>query len=366
MLYRVSFISAQQSKIGRTMFKKILSALIILGLCSALLAIIGFWATKSYLTHTAKNKANQIIEEALDKKPVPTADQEIITIARAVFDRFETKDPALDLGLRLRPYVSNQRLPDVLRFPEGVVETHVELGMCDNAARMLKFLLKQRGYDSIQWNMVTDSRAHSALLVYLPDGRRGLVDPFYGLAGYDQKQKTLLSPETVQNAMKNGTDIQSAFMIFGEKTETTFYEEFKTARMAPIGKNLNIAAKIPIVKDEPLILGKLNGNDLDVKSAASQNKMTPFWHYAGHKYDRSWVRQLTAQQNIRLEFTLVSDVESGIITSTPKPKISGRKMTWDLKAGEQITFRDGDAQVSLKRLNSYIGIDQISIYLLKQ
>lgn len=262
--------------------------------------------------------------------------------------------------------MSNQRLPDVLRFPEGVVETHVELGMCDNAARMLKFLLKQRGYDSIQWNMVTDSRAHSALLVYLPDGRRGLVDPFYGLAGYDQKQKTLLSPETVQNAMKNGTDIQSAFMIFGEKTETTFYEEFKTARMAPIGENLNIAAKIPIVKDEPLILGKLNGNDLDVKSAASQNKMTPFWHYAGHKYDRSWVRQLTAQQDIRLEFTLVSDVESGIITSTPKPKISGRKMTWDLKAGEQITFRDGDAQVSWRRLNSYIGIDQISISLIEK
>ena len=57
--------------------------------------------------------------------------------------------------------------------------------------------------------------------------------------------------------------------------------------------------------------------------------------------------------------TLLSPAEDNILIATPEPVVNGNTLTWELKAGETITFRDGLAKPSLKRLNSYIGVDQI-------
>lgn len=45
----------------------------------------------------------------------------------------------------------------------------------------------------------------------------------------------------------------------------------------------------------------------------------------------------------------------------PAPAIDGKTLTWSLKSGEGITLKDGAARLSLKRLNSYIGIDRIVV-----
>jgi hypothetical protein len=343
------------------MFRKLIRFCFVFGVISLVIGVCGFIAANVYFTHTAKQKAASIIKTA-GERDAQTPDQELIEIARIVFERFEEKWPSEVPLLRISPYVSNSRLPEFIKFSEGVIETYIATGMCDNAARMLHFVLKQKGYDSVQWNMVSGANAHSALLVYMPDGREVLLDPFYGYVGYDKDEERLLSPEEMRIDLSEGKPFEEVFLPLGDKARSAFYKDFQFVRMAPLGEDLNIIAMLPRIEAQAVFLGEINGDNKDVMGAASANSMTPFWHYAGHKYDRSWVRVLSAVQDVRLEMTLLSDVEEGVITSDPRPQIQGNKMVWNLKAGDEIKFYDGRAKINWRRLNSFIGIDQIAIY----
>lgn len=114
-------------------------------------------------------------------------------------------------------------------------------------------------------------------------------------------------------------------------------------------------------KGQSIILGKLDGKEQDVKSAARKLHMTPYWYYMGHKYNREWVRVLEAQEPVRIDMTLVDPVEEGVLIANPEPIINDKKMTWNLAAGQKLVLEDGRAKISLKRLNSYINVDKIVI-----
>lgn len=162
--------------------------------------------------------------------------------------------------------------------------------------------------------------------------------------------------------MKKTLKIVSLLLIFGTCSfliSIIIAKQYFT-QMA-VHKAQKIISSASKNEDKPLYLGKIDEQDRDVYTAGAHHNMTPFWHYMGHKYDRSWIRTLRASEDIKLEITLTSPVEEGIITSSPLPIINGNKMTWTLKKGDHITFTDGNAQISWKRLNSYIGVDQISI-----
>ena len=227
---------------------------------------------------------------------------------------------------------------------------------------MLQFILKQKGYESEQWNMITNKRAHSALRVTLKDGRHALLDPMYGLVGYNAETKKLRSPEEIKALLKGNKDFGELFLLFDDKSDISFYKGFRDVRMGAQGEVLSLSATLPKIGNEPLYIGSLDQDHNDVYREGSKNKITPFWHYAGHFYDRSWVRSLTATQNIKLEITLIENVEDRIITAEPRPKIDGKKMIWEMDAGDTITFYDGRARLSWKRLNSYISVDQIALY----
>ena len=263
----------------------------------------------------------------------------------------------------MRPYLTNKRLPEFLRLKDGVIEILIETGLCDNAARALHFVLKQEGIDSVQWNMVTQKRAHSALRVVLSDGRYGFVDPFFGLSAFDQDEKRLLSPDEMQVRARRGVEIDDVFVSFSQSRDTEFYQDFKqTVFMGPQGGSLNIDVVLPFVKGDVLHLGKIDGQDRDVYNDGAAYNMTPFWHYMGRQYDRSLKRIMRAPHDMRVEITLIYAVEEGVVTSDPRPAIEGKKMVWDLKAGDFITFTDGNAAISWERLNSYLGVDQIALY----
>ena len=246
-----------------------------------------------------------------------------------------------------------------------MIETLLDAGICDNAARALHFVLKQQGIDSVQWNMVTQRRAHSALRVALSDGRYGFVDPFYGLSAFDQDEQRLLSPEEMQGRARRGVDIDDVFVAFDQSRDTDFYQDFKRkVFMGAQDSPLTIDIMLPVFEGHVLHLGKIDGQEQDVYDDSIRNDMTPFWHYMGHQYDRSWERIMRAPHDMRVEITLVSEVEEGIVTADPRPIIDGKKMVWHLRQGEDITFTDGDAAISWERLNSYIGVDQIALYSL--
>jgi len=349
------------------MFHKAFKFIFILGVISFVSLTVIYFISKAYYTNLAQKKAERIIDSVKildDTEYNQTLKQiELIALTRAVYSVFKADEPSNHWQLRLRPYLTNSALPSFIRYEEGVIETLIGTGLCDNAARFLHFVLKQRGHDSVQWNMVTNTRAHSILLVYLDDGKTAILDPMFGLIGYNQATQSLLSPFEIHKRMQGGAVLDDVFLTLDEKSETEFYEDFANVRMEKLGKPLEIDADLPYIENDGLIfLGQIDGNEKDVYDAAAAHNMSPFWHYAGHKYDRSWIRSLKAHQDVRLEFILVSDVEDNVLTSDKAPIVDGRIMRWDLNKGDVLKFYDGRAKRSFKRMNSYINLDQIAIY----
>ncbi len=343
------------------MFKKVIKFFFVLGIACFALLLMVYFGSRAYFTNLAQNKAEIIIEESAEKN-LPDKKKELIEITRMVHKHFTPNEPTHHWQLRLRPYLTNSKLPSFIRYQDGVIETLIETGLCDNAARFLQFVLSQKGYKSVQWNMITNNRAHSILLVYLDGGQTAILDPMFGLIGYDKTEYDFLSPFEIRKRMRQGASLNNVFLMLDDGAETEFYEDFATVRMGALGEPLEIDADLPIVADDAVYLGVIDGNDSDVYNAAAANGMSPFWHYAGHKYDRSWVRTLKVHQDIRLEFILTSEVENNVITSDKKPEVDGKIMRWDLEKGDVLKFFDGQAKRSFKRMNSYINIDQIAIY----
>lgn len=169
--------------------------------------------------------------------------------------------------------------------------------------------------------------------------------------------------KSIQKTNAETAEIEYTLYPLGKKSERRFYKDIKNMHMTSEGSDLTISADIPLISDNtPILLGKIDGNEKDVKAAARKINMTPYWYYMGHKYNREWVRVLEAHQPVRIEFTLTQEAENGVITSTPKPQIDGKTLIWNLQKGDKLMLYDGKARISLKRLNSYINVDQIAIY----
>lgn len=344
--------------------KKIIYVLFAIGLFSGFLGLIGYFSTKYYFVSQAESEANGLISESLSVVEAGDIDNEIIALTKAVYFGFEPADSASIPVYRLRSIVTNKKLPEFIRYPDGAIETLVDKGLCDNASRKLAFVLSQKGYQSAQWNMIANNDGHSALQVFLPDGRKVLVDPYFGLVAVNPETGKLISPEQAKSLLQSGVQLESVFINISKKKSDghDFYKKFANSYMAAQGQNLTIDVKLPKVEKDPVYLGGIDGDSKDVEVDAGKNGMTPYWNYAGHKYNREWVRVLKTDEPVRVEMILVDDVEDGVVTSKPLPKIEGNKMIWNLKADEKITFYDGEAKISIRRLNSFIPVDQIAIF----
>ena len=330
---------------------KILTLVMILGLASWLM-------TKSVLTKMAEGNANTIISLASEGNAFDRDAEKLIAIAAEISESFEQIDPALVPLYKLRPYITNERLPKFLRLETGVMETLLQKGLCDNTARMVSFVLDQKGYQSVQWDMVTPSGGHAANLVTLPDGKNVYVDALFGVIAVDKKGD-LIDAHEAYKRIKKGNRVEDVFQALTDKSEYKFYRNFENVSMGSENEPLHIKAVIPAF-EESLTLGEIDKSGKDVQRASARHDMGTVWNYAGHKYNRNWVRVLQASQSVRVVVTLVSDVEDGVITSEPKPVIKGKDMVWDLKVDETLKFYDGRAKISLKRLNSFIEVDQIT------
>lgn len=368
LCYLVSEIYVFQCQLIRSNIKKALVLykfyplikVSLLGFVALILIFgVGFFGIRSYFITRAENEAKEILAQ-VDTNNLSATDA-LLRITTEVHDKFSESAPSSSLILRLRPYLTSPLLPEMVRFPSGVIETVVQKGLCDNAARNLAYVLDEIGYQTIQWDMVQVQAAHSALLVTLPDNDTALLDPFYGTASFSSTKEKLYSPDFAQAQLRNGASTIDYFISLSETSDLSFYEDFENTWMAAQGDKLVIPTDIPKIGSDALVLGRPDGDSRDVLSAAMQNKMTPYWTYAGHKYNRSWVRVLRAKQPIEVDFTLVQDVESSVVTSEPLPEIEGRHMRWKLKPGEEIRFFDGRAERSFKRMNSYLDVDQIVV-----
>ena len=324
------------------------------------LSVACFYGVRGYLISSADAVIDQMIAEA-EQEFGDDEEAKVIALTASFYERFDEDAPGAFLLHKFEPYLSNRRLPSFIKVPSGVIDVYVMRGMCDSAARGLMRGFQRMGLKSVQWDMVTNQYAHSAVMVTLSNEQNVLVDPFHGIIGQNKTTKSLLSPFDVKTALLGGKDIHSHVLKLDSDAHHEFYEDLVNARMGPFGDSLILDAQIPSFDGASFTIGQLDGKSEDVKSAASQLGMTPFWHYAGHRFDRSWIRQLHSEQDVKVTFILTDNAEEGVITSSVRPSIDQNKLSWTLRAGEMISFHDGKAKINWFRLNSYIPVDQILI-----
>ena len=324
-----------------------------------ILAVSAAWiSVKQVAVHTAENRARQILTITESDDP----DTFIRNTTAYVFEHFTRADPSENFSLKIRSLVTHPSLPEFIRLPDGVIETLIETGMCDNAGRYLAFVLQQAGYESVQWNMVTPHGAHAARLVTYPDTNKTavLADPYFGFVLSDRSGH-LTHPKVAKRIAHRGYPFDKTFIALSPESDPRFYQHFKDVSMSAQGEPLIISATLPKIR-KPLYMGKIDSDDKDVKNKTKSLGMSPNWNYIGHRYEREWVRILKAPQDMHLEITLVSGNSPHTGTIDPPPAVDGKNLSWDLKAGDKITFYDGRAHIALPSFKSYTIIDQIAVF----
>ena len=334
--------------------KRILHGVLFIGFC----LVCGFFVFRGIIIHRADRVAAAILEQAGDGTPPQIASNAAKVIYRT-FRRGGVYDNVV-MG-RLRPYLSNDRLPKFIGFPCGAIALVTNEGWCDNAARALAYVLDKKNIRSPQWNMIGPHYAHSALLVEFDDGA-ALLDPYYGYASVAPDGRHW-DPRDIQadiQAGKAGTT--DRLYPFDGQANHGFYEHFDTLTMGAQGEPLTISVKLPRL-DQPLVIGNLDSDSRDVYGGLTKHGLTITWDYAGHRYDRNWTRELIAAQPVRVAMTLNAEAGDNILAAfDPPPHLTGnRVIAWDLPAGGKIISHDGRAAISWRRMTSYIGIDQIII-----
>lgn len=334
------------------MAKKLFLAALIL----FIIGISGFFSVRASIIFLAEKKADAILAGIPDHNPTNTA----IDAARYIFSHFGKdgypNNPVLSI---LRPYWSSRHLPAIIRMPLGAMETVMNEGNCDDAARSLSFILQRRKIVSRQWNMLLPRLAHAALLVY--DESPVLVDPFYGYA--TNRTVGVTDPYVIASAMKQGKPMEDFFVPFGAASDSRFYKEFEAVVMGPQNDPLLIPVTLPNIKPgSVIVLGKTDGDYVDIEHDSLRRGLTYVWTYIGHKFDRQWTREMIAKNKVKVEIILSRPPDEGIIaTLSPRPVIDGTRLTWNLLPNEKIVSKDAAAKLSWRRLGSYIDIDQIII-----
>lgn len=309
------------------------------------------------LEYEARKRAVEIINSVYEQETSREENGRIIALTRYVFENFEHDSSIL---LPLRGYLTNHRLPEFLRLEKGVLEVYTRRGSCDNAARMLSFILKQENIESTQWDMSTNTGAHSAVLATLSDGGKALLDPYYGYITTDRNGR-VIHPHKAQEIVLSGKDtIENVFVTLStQSANKSFYNGLESMVMGTKDQELVLWATLPNLEDQPLILGKIDGKHQDVKKASKQKKIRTYWYYMGHKYRRNFTRVMKFNERTKVTMILVAKPEEGILIANRRPSIEGKKLTWYFDAGEELRLRDGLAKISWKRLNSFVYVDQI-------
>lgn len=312
----------------------------------AAFAITGFFVFRQGVVIVAQRKAHVIMGEQNGEPSEIIYQASKLSHEKFVQSSGRIGHEARPFLVRLRPILTNYRLPSWIAFPDGAIETLHAGGWCEDAARMLQFILAQYDLPSRQWNMAKPDGAHSALVVDLPGGGMIFTDPFYGVIATDQNGN-LTGPFA--------KDLR--FQALSDKSDLSFYKDFEGVVMAARSEEMTIRAIVP--EELPLTLGGLDGSADDVQSDSMKHRMGSYWTYMGSRYDRAWTRVLKASRPVKVTFILTDDVDDGVVTSNKPPAVSGKTLTWVLDKDEELVLTDGKARLSLLRLNSYIPIDQI-------
>lgn len=292
-------------------------------------------------------RAGQIARELIAENNTPEA------LTAKIFEEYKNVDNSDNPFLfKWRPYLTNHRLPEWIAFPEGAIETVYSYGFCDNAARKLAFILRQKNIESTQWNMTKPDAAHAVLVATIND-KTVLLDPFLGVIGPD--------PVKAQEQMKKDPAYFPFQYLTKESDPINFYKEFIQVAQGRQGDKIIIETQIDLKDQENKIIGKIDNSSWDVKFDGRAANMTGAWAYLGHKFNRGRIRKFSVSHPARITFILARDFTDNVRNWNITPEIDGNRVVWTLDKDQELVFYDGQAKLSLWHLNSYIPVDQVII-----
>ncbi len=290
-------------------------------------------------------------------RQVARNDVELATVLTARIHADFTKSSdrgGLALPAKLQALLTHRFMPAPLRIRQGAFEIISLQGECGSAGRALIMALGAAGFNADQLNMVTPTAAHTAVVVTLQDKSTMTFDPFFGVVAHSGER--LIGPAEARMLARNGLQMDAIWTRLAPSSDPEFYRQFENVRFARQGEPLEFGGEVTL-PGEPLQLGEADGSSSDVSNAAAMAGLTPYWHYIGHRYDRSWVRWLTVNQDTLVTIALVEPLGAKFITSELPPQVHGNRLTYHLAAGSTLRFVDGRAGYDWLRLRSYIDVD---------
>ena len=325
---------------------------------SVVLFLLGPIAAKEFIEYKGRTVARMVIADAqaTAKDPVSLA----VELTRRVHVSYQNTKPQNDPPIlwRLRPYLTNDLLPNFLRIQAGAIDAIYILGQCDSAARTLQFLLVQANLRAEQFNIVrTYNGGHSVALVKFPSGREAMLDALFGVVPEQDGQ--LLTPTEVQQLVSRGVPAERIWKKLAPTLDSTYYAQFGDAVFAKQGAGLDIAILVKLEGGDPIVLGDRDGSLNDVTRDGALYGFTSYWHYIGHRYDRGWRRIVTFAQGTRMIIGLVEPPNEKFITTKQHPKVQGNELIYEIAAGNSLYFFDQAAGRDWIRFRSHQDVDYI-------
>lgn len=262
-------------------------------------------------------------------------------------------DPHPGLLTRLRPFLTNNILPRPIRVHPGAIDILEMDGVCDTAARTLAFMLRREGLDAAQFNIVSPYGGHVAVEVRDTD-KTYMLDPLLGVI--PMADGRILSPLEARDAAAKQLPW---YQLLSDTADPSYYRQFEKAVFARQGGGLNITATVRLEPGTELILGSIDGDDEDIIQAGNTASLSPYWHYMGSRYDRSWRRQIQFEQDTLVTIVLTDDVNPRFLNISPAPEIDGRTLTVRVGAGQTLDMTDGLARRDYRLFKSYQDVDQV-------
>ncbi len=181
----------------------------------SLVVISATWIVlKVVATNEARKQASDIIR-SIDTSQIETGDEMLMEIAGRVHNKFMKQEPADIPFLIVSQYVTDSRIPAMIRLNSGVIEMNVQAGAGRSASLMLRYVLYQAGMNSHELFIKTEQGHHTVLVDSLPDDRKVLIDPYFGYAAYDAAADRLIPFEVALEHLKEGKPFKKIFTYIG-------------------------------------------------------------------------------------------------------------------------------------------------------
>lgn len=334
--------------------RRITVAALVLAVLLGLAAIGGKYAIEAKARQVSRSFVDDVRES--DMGP----DDLLVALTREVHETFQggTEYETRPLLYALRPYLTHNLLPSLLRVEAGAIDALYVKGFCDSAARTLAFILNSIDVPAWQFNIVTyRGSGHVVTLARPTKDRKVMLDPLLGIV--PQRNGRLLGPEEARTLAQDGVPMSELWKPLASTSNDEFYNRFGDVVFARQGQPLQLEVSIDLGAADAVTLGTPNGQYGDVGEDGIKHGWTAYLHYLGHRYDRGWTRTLHFPQATRVTFGLMEPARENVITSDRSPVLRGTAVIYEMPGGSTLRLHDGRAQRDWLRFRSYQNVDYV-------